>query len=55
MGYYVQNIKFSSEMLSRLVSLIEKLQFSEKITKIMKNIKFSNEMPYRLLSLLEKL
>ena len=34
---------------------IEKLQFSDKITKILKNIKFSTERPYRLVPLLEKL
>ena len=30
----VENTKFSSEMHSRLVSLLEKLQFSRKIMKI---------------------
>ena len=39
----------------RVLIFIEKLQFLDKIAKIMKNIKFSTERPYRLVPLLEKL
>ena len=39
----------------RTLIFIEKLQFSEKITKIVQNIKFSIKMPCRLVPLLEKL
>ena len=39
----VENIKFSNEMPYRLVSLLEKLQFLEKITKIRKISNFPVE------------
>ena len=38
-----ENIKFSNGMHYRALIFIEKLQFSDKITKILKNIKFPVE------------
>ena len=49
-----KNTKFSYVMHYRALIFIEKLQFSDKITKIMKNIKFSIEIPYRLAPLPEQ-